>query len=156
MAVWPESPEELTRALRAFNRVRPPAPPDSPQRAALEDALDALFRAPERLAAYGSLMPGGANHHEVADLKGEWVEGWVTGSLVHLGWGSAAGYPALRWDPAGAPVRASMLTSPGLRTRWPRLDRFEGPDYRRILVPFFTDAAVVAVGNLYELEPGVR
>jgi hypothetical protein len=46
---------------------------------------------------------------------------------------------------AGGPPRLEGLLD--------RLDRFEGPGYRRILVPFFTgDRDVAAVGNLYELN----
>jgi gamma-glutamylcyclotransferase (GGCT)/AIG2-like uncharacterized protein YtfP len=40
----------------------------------------------ERLAVYGSLAPGQANHHQLAGLAGEWrsgvVRGWLTASGV--------------------------------------------------------------------------
>jgi uroporphyrinogen-III synthase len=34
-------------------------------------------------------------------------------------------------------VAVKVLTAPSLATAWPDLDRFEGPGYRRILVPVF-------------------
>lgn len=36
------------------------------------------------------------NHHVIADAPGTWHDGWVRGSLTHVGWGSAHGSPALK------------------------------------------------------------
>ena len=78
------------------------------------------------LATYGSLRPGAANHHVVADLVGTWVEGTLHGEVVD--W---EGYPVLRWRRSGPPVAASLLRADALIGAWDRLDRFEGPRYRR-------------------------
>jgi hypothetical protein len=51
------------------------------------------------------------------------------------GWGMTYGYPALRWDPNGPVVEVHLLTSDDLPSAWPGLDRFEGGEYRRIVVP---------------------
>ena len=51
-----------------------------------------------------------------------------------------------------------MLRAPLLATAWPDLDRFEGPEYRRILVPVFStglgpgqadERQLYTVANLY-------
>lgn len=59
-----------------------------------------------------------------------------------------------------------VLTAPLLATAWPTLDRFEGPEYQRILVPVFStelsprqsgERRVHTVANLYaatEASPG--
>ena len=45
-----------------------------------ERRLDDLFRTGHTLATYGTLVPGGPNHHVVAPLGGEWTEGLSPGS----------------------------------------------------------------------------
>lgn len=115
----------------------------------LERLLEALLDGPgRRLAVYGSLCPGEENHHHVADLVGEWRVGEVRGTLHEAGWGAARGYPALVRDPAGERVAVKLLESGALPERWPRLDAFEGPGYRRILIVVDTDRGPV-VANLY-------
>ena len=59
-----------------------------------------------------------------------------------------------------------VLTAPLLATAWPTLDRFEGPEYQRILVPVFStelspgqsgERRLHTVANLYaatEASPG--
>jgi len=51
-----------------------------------------------------------------------------------------------------------VLTTPLLATAWPDLDRFEGPEYQRILVPVFgtevspgqaNERRLYTVANLY-------
>ncbi len=49
------------------------------------------------------------------------------------------------------PVVAILSPDGVVRDRW-RLDRFEGADYRRILVPLHRGGRVVEVANLYELR----
>jgi gamma-glutamylcyclotransferase (GGCT)/AIG2-like uncharacterized protein YtfP len=117
----------------------------------LERLLDALLDAPERrLAVYGSLRPGEENHHHVADLVGEWRAGEVRGLLHEAGWGAARGYPGILRDPAGRRVPVQLLESRALPARWERLDDFEGPGYRRILIVVDTDRGPV-VANIYAL-----
>ena len=70
----------------------------------IEGLVDRLFGASSHLVVYGSLVPGGSNHHLVQEIPGTWREGWVTGELRDEGWGATAGYPALRWVPAAGEV----------------------------------------------------
>jgi gamma-glutamylcyclotransferase (GGCT)/AIG2-like uncharacterized protein YtfP len=86
-----------------------------------------------RLAVYGTLAPGQVNHHEVADLKGEWLQGTVNGHRFEVGWGAALGFPGLILDPSGPLVTVYLLESFDLPANWARLDEFEGPGYRRVV-----------------------
>lgn len=86
----------------------------------------------ERLAVYGTLRPGEANHHVLAGLDGTWCTGTVRGVLYTARWSGLDGYPALRLDPAAGPVDVRVFTSPDLPAHWNRLDAFEGPGYRRV------------------------
>ena len=103
-----------------------------------------------RLAVYGTLAPGQVNHHEVADLKGEWLQGTVNGNRFEVGWGAALGFPGLILDPSGPLVTVYLLESFDLPANWARLDEFEGPGYRRVVT-----TVRLATGNrdayIYEL-----
>lgn len=123
-----------------------------------EQRLDALFRTRERLAVYGTLAPGQPNHHMVAPLRGEWTDGLIEGDLFPAGWGAALGYSAFRPREGGSAVAVKVLTAPLLATAWAALDRFEGPEYQRILVPVFSaehgpgvagERRLYTVANLY-------
>ncbi len=100
-----------------------------------------------RLAAYGTLRPGESNHHLLADVPGEWLKGTVQGVRFIVN-----GYPAFRRG-AGE-VAVSVLTSTALAKHWPRLDDFEGADYRRMLVEVKLSSGTTLVANLYEYIGG--
>lgn len=118
----------------------------------LERLCDILLDHPSRrLAAYGSLRPGEANHHVVADVPGRWTEGTTRGTLHSSGWGAGLGYPGLEWDPRGREVTVAILESTALPAHWERLDAFEGEAYRRILVSVETAEGRV-VCNLYAIR----
>jgi gamma-glutamylcyclotransferase (GGCT)/AIG2-like uncharacterized protein YtfP len=126
----------------------------APSGADAEGQLEALFGVSRRLAVYGTLAPGRQNHHVVAPLGGEWVEGLVVGDLSAEGWGATLGYPAFRPRAGGAAIAVQVLTSAALPAAWPELDAFEGAEYRRILVPVFRpgpahERPLYTVANLY-------
>ena len=105
----------------------------------------------DRLAVYGSLAPGKANHRQLDGLTGEWRAGSVRGWLTEFGWGAAQGYPGLRLDPDGPVVAVQVFTSADLAAHWARLDAFEGDEYRRVTVEVATSdgplaAQIYAVG----------
>lgn len=97
-----------------------------------------------RLATYGSLIPGAPNHHEVADLGGRWLTGYVTGHLHEEGWGAAIGYPAIALAADGDRVDVHVLESDELPVHWDRLDAFEGVEYARTPVTVHTAEGEVA------------
>ncbi len=119
--------------------------------AAVADTLERRYGVGARLAVYGSLAPGRENHHVVKDLGGTWTGGlFVRGRLESAGWGAGLGYPALHWAEDGDRVAVQLLLAEGLRGAWGRLDEFEGPDYRRLLVPVYDAAGALAtIANLY-------
>lgn len=84
-----------------------------------------------RLATYGTLAPGRANHRQLVRLKGQWRQGTVRGRLIQAGWGAAMGFPGLVLDPRGAVIEVHLFESDDLPRHWARLDAFEGAGYRR-------------------------
>lgn len=149
---------EVSHLIDTANALRwQPEPSHSAVEAAgrcAEQQLETLFSTNHTLAVYGSLAPGRSNYHIVAPLGGEWTEGLVEGDLVPVGWGVALGYPAFRPRAGGTAVAVHVLISPLLATAWPGLDRFEGAEYQRILIPVFSpgpadERRLVTVANLY-------
>ena len=109
-----------------------------------------------RLAVYGSLAPGKANHHLLAKHDGVWTRGRVRGDLVNAGWGAAGGFPGLRPRSNGPWVAVQVLESPSLIHGWQALDEFEGSEYRRVVVPVYSeepDADFLFDANIYALAP---
>jgi gamma-glutamylcyclotransferase (GGCT)/AIG2-like uncharacterized protein YtfP len=146
------SKEQLNDALIRFNLLRRQSSSNPTSQDLLDGGLEALFASSQHLIVYGSLAPGGPNHGLVAELEGEWLEGWVTGELLDRGWSAAMSYPALKWCPEGGDVEARLLDSRELPGYWRRLDEFEGLEYSRILAPFWTADGQVWVGNIYAME----
>ena len=91
-----------------------------------------------RLATYGTLAPGRANHHHLAHLDVQWQVGWVHGHLRQAGWGASMGYPGLTLDPDGPSVEMHLFESDALPDHWAHLDAFEGDEYRRTPVTVHT------------------
>jgi gamma-glutamylcyclotransferase (GGCT)/AIG2-like uncharacterized protein YtfP len=91
-----------------------------------------------RLATYGTLAPGRPNHGELSDPPGRWLVGHVRGSLLEAGWGADLGYPGLILNPGEPRVEVHVFESPALLDHWRRLDEFEGPGYRRVVVDVST------------------
>ncbi|HEX8451417.1 MAG TPA: gamma-glutamylcyclotransferase [Longimicrobium sp.] len=123
---------------------------DDESAADAERRLDDLFATRHTLAVYGTLAPGRPNHHVVAPLGGEWTDGVIEGDLFPEGWGATLGYPACRPRAGGPIIPVKVLSTPALTAAWPEIDRFEGPGYRRILVPVLTrERRLHTVANLY-------
>lgn len=139
----------MVEVLSEFNALRLASRAGEGMATRLDRLAQAAFLAGEHLIVYGSLSPGAPNHGRLADLGGVWEGGWVEGEREQVGWGAELGYPALRWRAGGPRVAAHLLRSEALPGRWAELDRFEGPAYRRILVPFYSDHGLRAIGFLY-------
>lgn len=86
-----------------------------------------------RLFVYGSLKPGGPNHHIIDDIGGDWAAATINGRLLKSGWGAELGYPALEIDPQADPVEGFVFTSDRIAEHWNDLDAFEGQDYQRVI-----------------------
>ena len=96
-----------------------------------------------RLATYGSLAPERENHHQLADLRGEWQAGQTRGFLGPNGWGARLGYRALTLADDGDMVELDPFTSVNLPQHWDQLDAFEGNEYRRVIVKVMTANGIV-------------
>jgi gamma-glutamylcyclotransferase (GGCT)/AIG2-like uncharacterized protein YtfP len=138
----PAARAELLDLLAAANRDGR-APVDDPR-------LDAELGHPSRrLAAYGTLRPGRANHHLVAGLVGSWSPGTVRGRR----W-QRAGLPAFTFSAEGGPVDVDVLASPELPRHWQGLDAFEGPAYRRVWVPVELAGGELVIACCYDCPAG--
>lgn len=134
------SDKEILQLIDGANRGRATLIDDTP---AAEFVLDEAFGCSQRLVSYGSLQPGGANHGQLDGCKGVWTAVEVPGRLT------MREYAAFSYDPAAPPVPMQMFTSATLPKYWPQLDTFEGPGYRRILVPVYRLRKMLAIANLY-------
>ncbi|WP_420349019.1 gamma-glutamylcyclotransferase [Pelagibius sp.] len=123
---------------------------------AVEDVIEMLFRPSEKLAIYGTLAPGEANHHQIAGLGGRWTEATLQGVLDRVGQGEHQGLPALRLDPKGQAVSARLLESPRLPGAWDRLDAFESREMQRLLAPVQHNGRLLAVANVYTLTSAMK
>lgn len=137
MRVDPDAAAELNRLIDEANVARW-TNIEEPAAAHAERKLEILFRTSHTLAVYGTLAPGRPNYHVVAPLGGEWTEGVIEGDLIASGWGATFGFPAFRPRPGGKAVAVHVLRAPALSAAWATLDRFEGAEYRRVLVPVFS------------------
>jgi gamma-glutamylcyclotransferase (GGCT)/AIG2-like uncharacterized protein YtfP len=107
-----------------------------------------------RLAVYGSLAPGRENHDLLAKYHGTWSHGRVRGDLVNAGWGASGGYPGLIPRDDGPWVAVQVFESASLTDAWWELDAFEGSEYRRVLIPVYSDdadARLLYTAHLYAL-----
>ncbi len=109
-----------------------------------EQRLEAAFACSRRLAVYGTLLPGEANHQQLAGCGGTWSAGTVTGRR------GQREHPVFTFDPAAPPVAVRVLCSDVLPAHLARLDAFEGEQYRRILVPVTQPDGGWTIANLYE------
>ena len=148
-----ELDQALILILRRVNAARISSSYDAGQ-GEEEEVLEVLRQTSHRLAVYGSLAPGQPNYSVIQDIRGEWTDGFVRGTLAEFGWGSGIGYPAITWDPDAAAVPVKLVVSPELPDHWKRLDAFEGAEYARILVPVEDEGGgLIAVANIYALRP---
>jgi gamma-glutamylcyclotransferase (GGCT)/AIG2-like uncharacterized protein YtfP len=113
--------------------------------AVAEDFFELLFDRPSnRLAVYGTtLAPGEPNHAMLSGVGGSWLEWLVQGEVFERD-----GFRVFRWKLGPDKVSVKLLSASGLETHLPRIDRFEGPGYQRILVPVETDSGT-KVSNIY-------
>lgn len=106
----------------------------------------------DRLFVYGSLAPGRANAHVLAEVPGTWEAATVRGTLRHEGWGAAIGYPGIVIDEHGEEVAGFVFCSEELSSHWARLDRFEGEGYQRVPVSARLEDGSVVQAQVYALR----
>ena len=106
----------------------------------------------QRLFVYGTLAPGRPNAHILADVPGQWQPATVTGRLLPMGWGAAAGYPGIILDEAGPAIEGFLFTSERLVDQWPRLDELESEEYERVLTTALLSDGTVLDAYIYRLS----
>jgi len=76
----------------------------------IEEVFDILFDGPsDRLVAYGTLMPDGANAYQLAGLEGQWREGKVNGKVEEHD-----GLKEFVWTVGPEVVSVMVVTAPKL------------------------------------------
>ncbi|TQV75143.1 gamma-glutamylcyclotransferase [Aliikangiella marina] len=105
-----------------------------------------------RLFVYGTLAPGRANQHVLANLAGEWHPARVKGKLVEKGWGAAQGYPGIILDERAGSVSGFLFQSASLIDHWQVLDDFEGAGYQRVKNNVWLEDGSVLQAFVYELS----
>ena len=93
----------------------------------------------ERLFIYGSLGPGGPNHHVMEKIGGSRTSGYVLGELQSKGWGADLGFPGIVLDGKKDKVTGHLFSSLNLADNWGVLDEFEGEGYERKKAQVYTE-----------------
>jgi gamma-glutamylcyclotransferase (GGCT)/AIG2-like uncharacterized protein YtfP len=106
----------------------------------------------DRLFVYGTLAPGRANAHVLADVPGTWEPATARGTLYPEGWGAAAGYPGIVLDESGSVVHGFVFSSDELARHWARLDAFEGDGYRRVQASVTLQGGAIVQACVYALS----
>ena len=106
----------------------------------------------ERLFVYGTLAPGRANHHVLAQLPGTWQPATLKGNLFAEGWGAEQGCPGIVPAVDGDDIAGFLFSSAALTEYWPTLDQFEGEGYQRLPVTVRTDRADAVQAFVYALN----
>lgn len=114
--------------------------------------MTAQFEPHNALAAYGTLRPGEVNHHVVKQMKGRWIDGIIRGYVFDVSWGGADGFPGFQPAPDGHHIPVGVLVSDDWDRHWDRLDRFEGPGYRRTVIDVFDPDGRQAIGQAHVFE----
>lgn len=103
------------------------------------------MKAENRLASYGTLAPGGENHHQLDGVSGHWRKGVVRGRRMVADKGVWTGFPAFVPDENGDETEVQIFESSMLPDIWPKLDAFEGEMYRRTVTRAMIDGEEVEV-----------
>jgi gamma-glutamylcyclotransferase (GGCT)/AIG2-like uncharacterized protein YtfP len=91
-----------------------------------------------RLAVYGTLAPGRANHWKLAPLRGVWFTGTIRGRRLAAGWGNDHGFPGVQLAADGEEIPVDVFECADLPGHWNDLDAFEGDEYERVVTDVAT------------------
>jgi gamma-glutamylcyclotransferase (GGCT)/AIG2-like uncharacterized protein YtfP len=105
-----------------------------------------------RLFVYGTLAPGKANAHVLAELAGTWEKASIHGTVYQVTWGPASGYPGILLNQHDAEVSGLIFTSDDLYELWQRIDAFEGEGYTRVLASARLDNGLTVQAYIYTLS----
>ena len=112
----------------------------------LELIINLVFNNPStRLAVYGTLAPNEPNESILKVMKGDWIDGKVKGHIYKV-----EDLPNFKWDTSADEIRVKLFCSNELPENLARIDRFEGSNYKRILIPAKLEDNSFTVANIYE------
>jgi len=107
--------------------------------------FEIIFNNPSHyLTVYGTLAPGEVNNPILSEIKGTWKDGYVYGNIDYH-----EGLPYFKWNLSGEKIKVKIFHSEELDKKYKKLDRFEGSDYKRILIATEIDG-IFYVTNIYE------
>ena len=102
------------------------------------------------LFTYGTLGPGQDYEHLLG--PGRWKNGYIHARHLPDDWDNGAGYPGIVLSETDI-VKGHLFISENLSERWPEIDAYEGPLYRRIRVPVHLENDETILAYVYEAKP---
>lgn len=107
--------------------------------------LELIFDKPnQKLIVYGTLTPGASNESVLKGIDGLWQDCKIRGKIMHY-----AGLKYFKWNPNAGEINVKMFISKSLSDELSSVDRFEGGNYHRILIPAKVGEHWV-IANIYE------
>lgn len=106
----------------------------------------------EYLFVYGTLAPGERNEHILHPVEGQWRKASVRGERSDDGWGLTGGAPGVRFHDDAGLVDGLLFSSNQLAAHWPRIDAFEGEEYRRMTVRVTLEGGEALEAQVYAVR----
>jgi gamma-glutamylcyclotransferase (GGCT)/AIG2-like uncharacterized protein YtfP len=107
--------------------------------------LELIFDKPDqKLIVYGTLAPGAPNERLLKDIVGTWQDCKIRGEIIQR-----HGLKYFKWNLNAGEIDAKIFVSRFLPEKLSTIDRFEGKDYHRILIPAKVEERLV-IANIYE------
>ena len=102
------------------------------------------------LFVYGTLVPGAENAHIMDGMDGKWCEASVRGTRYDTGWGTHKKHPGFIPDANGEIINGLVFISDDLPAHWPRLDKFEGKNYKRVPIRAILENGETISAQIYQ------
>lgn len=108
--------------------------------------IDLLLDKPcQKFVSYGTLDPQGNNPSILSQLPGLWQKCSIQGFIER----DESGLLFFTWDLSGEFIDAQLFTSEKLPEKWAELDRFEGIQYKRRLIPVRRADGKISIANIF-------
>ncbi len=101
------------------------------------------------LFVYGTLKPGEPAAHLLSVRNGNWQSAQIRAHHFPEGVDGTEGYPAVRLSAQAPLLNGMLLQSAELPALLPSLDDYEGPGYKRVVTPVYTQGQYVCDAHVY-------